>query len=341
MSVRLERLIGDLPPQWPQLSMRELTGLARRPRRHLALLEMPVLLRAVVIVLIVGSHTELFNLRGGAHVLLGLVGFNVARFALSATSRTQRLGRLRSTLRDVLVPTVVWIGTVAVVSGKYDWSTAVMLNEWVGSPRWDDQWQFWFLDVVVWSTTAVMVLLSLPGVDAFQRRRPFTFPLALLVATLILRFALTGLEASSMELYQLATAAWCLPLGWLIAASSTIPRRLVTTALVPLSAWGYFGATSRELIVMAGLLALLWIPAALIPRLLVRPLSCVAAASFFIYLTHWVVYPPLDADHDFWAAIASIAGGLVAWQCYVRLRTAWGVLRRQPDDRHTNAAQAV
>jgi hypothetical protein len=320
VSVRLERLIGDLPADWPQRTVGELAGLTRRPRRHLALLEVPVLLRAVAIVLIVGSHTELFDLMGGAHVLLGLVGFNVARFALSAPSRSERLSRLGSTLRDVLVPTVVWIGAVALVSGKYDWSTAAMLNEWVGSDEWTDQWQFWFLDVVVWGTAAVMLLLALPRADAVQRRRPFAFPLGLLAATLLLRFALTGLEASSMELYQLATAAWCLPLGWLIAASRTLPQRLLATALVPLCAWGYFGDTSRELVVIVGLLALLWIPAVLVPRVLVRPLGCIAAASFFIYLTHWVVYPPLDADHDFWAAVASVAGGLVAWQAYARLR---------------------
>jgi hypothetical protein len=320
VSVRLERLIGNLPADWPERTVAELGGLTRRPRRRLALLEVPVLLRAVAIVLIVGSHTELFDLMGGAHVLLGLVGFNVARFALSAPSRSERLARLGSTLRDVLVPTVVWIGAVALLTGKYDWSTAVMLNEWVGSDSWDDQWQFWFLDVVVWGTAAVTLLLALPGADALQRRRPFAVPLALLAGTLVLRFALTGLEASSMELYQLATAAWCLPLGWLIAASRTLPQRLLATALVPLCAWGYFGDASRELVVIVGLLALLWVPAVLVPRALVRPLGGVAAASFFIYLTHWVVYPPLDADHDFWAAMASVAGGLVAWQAYARLR---------------------
>ncbi|HET9500902.1 MAG TPA: AMP-binding protein [Marmoricola sp.] len=329
VSVRLERLIGDLPTDWPQLSVRELTALNRRPRRHLALLETPVLLRAVAIVLIVGSHTELFDFMGGAHVLLGLVGYNIARFALSAPSRRERVARLASTVRDVLVPTVVWVGGVALLTGKYDWSTAVMLNEWLGSDHWNDQWQFWFLDVVVWGTVGVILLLAVPGLDRLERRHRFAVPLLLLAGTLCLRWALTGDRASSMELYQLGTAAWCLALGWLIAAARTFPQRVLVTALVLGSVLGYFGDTHRELVVVTGLLALVWVPTLPVPRMLVRPVSWVAAASFFIYLTHWVVYPPLDADHDFWAAVASVAGGLVAWQAYVWLRQGWGRAARR------------
>jgi hypothetical protein len=131
-----------------------------------------------------------------------------------------------------------------------------------------------------------------------------------------------------MELYQLGTAAWCLALGWLIAASRTRLQRLVASACVVGSVVGYFGDGRREAVVVAGLLTLVWLRSVLVPRALVRPVSWVAAASFFIYLTHWVVYPPLDADHDFWAAVASVAGGLLAWQVYTQLRLAWTRARR-------------
>ena len=51
----------------------------RRPRS----LETNVLLRALAIVMIVGSHANLFVLLGGAHVLLGVAGFNFGRFHLT------------------------------------------------------------------------------------------------------------------------------------------------------------------------------------------------------------------------------------------------------------------
>lgn len=321
VSLRLERILGTLPADWPRLPVRSLEALTTRPRRWTAMLETPVLLRALAIVLVVGSHTELFALMGGAHVLLALVGYNVARFALAAPSALGRVRALLAGLREVLVPTVLWIVVVALVSGKYSLATALMLNQWVGSSRWDDDWQFWFLEVVVWGTAGICALLLLPKVDALERSRPYLVALGVLAGSLALRYAVTGLEAAKMDSYGLATAFWCLPLGWLVARSRTLPQRLLTTAIAAGAVLGWFPqGLDRDLVVLVGVLALLWVPALPVPRLLVRPVGAVAAASFFIYLTHWVVYPPLDADHDFWALVASVAVGLVASQAWSRLR---------------------
>ena len=46
------------------------------------------------------------------------------------------------------------------------------------------------------------------------------------------------------------------------------------------------------------LLLLIWLPGVRLPAMAARAVAAVATASLFIYLTHWVVYPPLDADHD-------------------------------------------
>ncbi len=69
MSVRLERALGHLPADWQRLSLRELEGIAQAPtRRWGTTLETSVALRAVAIVLVVGSHAELFTAVGrGAH----------------------------------------------------------------------------------------------------------------------------------------------------------------------------------------------------------------------------------------------------------------------------------
>ena len=52
-----------------------------------ATLETSVALRAAAIVLIVGSHAELFELWGGAHILLGVAGYNFGRFCLTPVPR--------------------------------------------------------------------------------------------------------------------------------------------------------------------------------------------------------------------------------------------------------------
>jgi hypothetical protein len=47
----------------------------------------------------------------------------------------------------------------------------------------------------------------------------------------------------------------------------------------------------------------------------------VSAASFWIYVTHWQVYPPLeDSGHPWVALVASVLVGLAASAGYTRLR---------------------
>ncbi len=91
MSVRLERALGKLPSDWQRLPIRELEGSLRPARRRWweSTLETSVALRAAAIVLIVGSHAELFKLWGGAHILLGVAGYNFARFCLTPVPRTR------------------------------------------------------------------------------------------------------------------------------------------------------------------------------------------------------------------------------------------------------------
>ena len=71
-------------PSWSDIASRT------RSRPWLgATLETSVALRAAAIVLVVGSHAELYELWGGAHLLLGIAGYNFGRFCLTPVPRTR------------------------------------------------------------------------------------------------------------------------------------------------------------------------------------------------------------------------------------------------------------
>ncbi|WP_327118382.1 hypothetical protein OHB12_10190 [Nocardia sp. NBC_01730] len=81
-AARLEGALGRLPGDWPTTTVAELERIPEGRTRFGRSLDTGTLLRATGIVLIVGSHVGLFVLWGAAHVLLGVAGFNFARFAV-------------------------------------------------------------------------------------------------------------------------------------------------------------------------------------------------------------------------------------------------------------------
>jgi len=338
-SVRLEQLLGPLPRDWPARSALELADLAPAPTGDAALstggapgrpstrpaftsIETPVLIRAIAIVLIVGTHADLFlgdgfSLKGGAHLLLVVAGYNLARFAISP-SATDRSRRLLSALGHVVVPAVLWIGAVGLLSGKYDPATALLMNNAMpGDGLWSEQWQFWFLEAIVWTMLPLSALFAIPAVDRIERRAPWAFAMGALGIAVVVRFAVLGTEpAQHIERYAVATVLWCIALGAVVARADGTRRRVVATLLTLVLVPGFFGEPLREGIVVIGVLALIWLPAVRIPALVRPGLTTVASASLLIYLTHWVVYPPFEQTAPLIGTLLSLGTGIAAWAVY-------------------------
>lgn len=77
---------------------------------------------------------------------------------------------------------------------------------------------------------------------------------------------------------------WLFGLGWAIARSHTVWTRLATSAvaLACVPGWSRWGTRAARMVIVAGLLALIWVPAVRLPRPVVRVLTPLAAASLFI-----------------------------------------------------------
>lgn len=309
-SLRLEQLLGGLPPRWQELSAGELARASGRRRG----VEVPVLVRAAAIIAIVATHANLIDVSGGAHLLLALAGFQLARFQLA---RSDRLERLRGVARSVLafaVPAGLFIGVTGAVTGMYDPITALFLHQATGSTAWDDDWQFWFLEAVVWLPLLIAVLLAIPWVDRLERRWPFGLPMLLLVATGALRFGLAGVETGNPQRYALPVVAWCLVLGWAACRASTRGQRVLVVLAAAVLTFGFFGDLQREAIVVVGVALVTCVRQVPFPRLLRTPVAWIAGSSLWVYLTHWLVYPRLEDDYPLLATLASFAVGIAVWR---------------------------
>ncbi|MEV4489209.1 AMP-binding protein [Micromonospora coxensis] len=308
MSVRLEQVLGQLPPNWHTVPIGALPApRAGRPRRRRAL-ETSVALRAIAIVLIVGSHIPLFTLTGGAHLLLGVAGFNFARFQLTDAGRTDRLRQVRAALARVALPTMAWIAAMLVVTDQYRLSTLFLAHSLVGPDDAKTEWHFWFIEALVYILIGVAALLAVPRVDRLERRHPFALPMTLVGLGLLSRYDVFGLDAR----YNLPTALvafWLFALGWAAARADGVRQRLLVTAAAAATVPGFFGQPGREALIVAGFALLIWLPT--VPSLgpVNRVASVLAGSSLYIYLTHWQVYPHLR-DLPLVALAASLALGI-------------------------------
>jgi hypothetical protein len=87
---------------------------------------------------------------------------------------------------------------------------------------------------------------------------------------------------------------WLFALGWLAQRAQTAWQRVAVSVVVAITLTGYFpDEPVRGLVVQMGLLMLIWLPTLPVPALTAPLLRGLAAASLWIYLSHWVVWPLL------------------------------------------------
>ncbi|WP_105031105.1 AMP-binding protein [Arthrobacter ruber] len=307
LSVRLEAALGPLPANWHLLPVGELSGRSRpRRRRLISFLEPSIVLRAVAIICIVAAHVELFTFHT-AHLLFVVAGFNFARFQLTG-NRPERLRRHARSLARIVVPSVAFIAVAYVLTDNYSVANIFLLNGMVGPQEVTSEWHFWFVEMLVYVLVAVMLLLAVPWVDRLERRVPFAFALGVLAVTLLSRY-----DIVDPGLPKPLPVFWLFVLGWAVARAGDTRRRLLVSALAALTVPGSFDEPLREVTIVLGLLLITWVPALPVPSILRRVTGWLAAASLYIYLTHWLVYPMLMPFGQVVAVVGCLPVGVGYW----------------------------
>ena len=313
-SVRLERRLGHLPPDWHLMTVADLAATERRPSR--SRIDTSAVLRTAAILAVVATHMNLWYFPGGSHLLLAVVGYNVSRFHLSIDRTGDRFVAGLRLIGRVAVPVVAWVGVCMVLVGGYGIATLAFVNNYLGPETHEDgRWHYWFIEALVQLVLLVTLVLAIGPVRQFERRFPYLFPLLLFGGALVFRYHWVIVEGLGNLRFRTHGVAWFFLLGWLVHRSTTSGRRLLTTALCLLTIPGFFGRPEREWFIALGIALLIWSPYLPLPRLAIRPIAVIAAASMWIYLSHFRIWPPLDRNLPAGIAyVATILAGVAIWR---------------------------
>jgi hypothetical protein len=270
-----------------------------------AQLDAAVVVRAAAILAVVASHAGVVDVRGGAHLLLALVGVSLARFVLPIADPATRLRTMGRSIARILLPGLAWVGGAAALAGSYTW--AALGGAWLTHPTTDTpDWRYWFVAALLWLLPPIALALRVPAVEMARRRWPFGLPAAATLAAWGAALVLVP-DARPAALFAPLAVLWMLLLGWTIAEARTTGRRvlasLLVLALVPPSF-----VESRALVIPLGLLVLLWVPRVRLPRPVAVVATSVAAVSLALYLTHWQV---LDVLRGWPALLVSVGVALL------------------------------
>ncbi len=308
VSIGLEELLGHVPPAWHLMTIAELDG-SRRTRGRLRAVETGVAIRAVAILAILAQHFDLVEVLGGAHVLLAAAGFNFSRFALNAIDRADSWRPLRSVIARVMIPTTVWVLLVFML--KQSFSPAIFF--YASHLTTDAGGGYWFIELLVQMLVIAAVAFAVPKVRALHRVSPYVFAVAVLTASLYLRFGIDAVwNTDHLGLKVLHMSAWLFAIGWVAERSAARWQRLALSGVTLVTVPGFFDSTSRTLVILLGLLALVWIPTVRVPAPLNRVLGTIGGASLYLYLVHFQVNTVLGVDQPLVKMAIALVFGLIA-----------------------------
>jgi acyl-CoA synthetase (AMP-forming)/AMP-acid ligase II len=340
-SVGLTRILEDLPPDWHHRPVRDLAALAsQRPtsagrRPLLQRIETSVVLRGVAVVTICAGHVGLFRLLGGAHILLAVAGFLFARYVLSSPTTADRVRRTARIGVGIVVPSVMVAAVMSFGFHTVHWSNVALVH-WLARPF--DINNFWFIEALLVIMVATVAVLAVPRLRVAYAVDPWRTAMIALAVLLVPRYLMVMLYEGPPRALPI-TVAWLFVAGIAMAVADSQSRRVVTAAVGVGATVGFFvGQDGRSFAVMVGLALLALVPALPVPRLLVRPLGALAAASLHIYLVQFQVFlllgPPIV---EFAAALAVGLAFCAASNHVVRQRLAHAAvaaIRRRLAEKH-------
>jgi len=298
-SLALEDVLGHLPADWSELSLRQLEdmALAKATPRLTRSLESDMVIRAFAISSVVLVHAGLgssagglSNLGGGAQALMILFGLNLNRFQFGRFVGGAGSDVVRDFSIRVLLPYMALLLTYAAYKSEVDVGSLLLISAWSG--RFGTLLEpYWFIETAAQSVILLWLLFAIPWIRRFALGAPLRFAWFVVGFALLLKIVgMFVIDQHALEHRTLDANFIWLALGWVAASGEKWTDRFAAVLLGFLVAamdWGL--VSSRSWWICGTLATIAFVPRLPIPRFAASPIAMIAGASFMIYLTHGIV----------------------------------------------------
>jgi acyl-CoA synthetase (AMP-forming)/AMP-acid ligase II len=338
MSLELEEQLGFLPAGWEEKTLAELQAMVPRKEtgsRFFKPVDSEIVLRAAAITAVVTNHVSDLVVGGGAEVLILLAGYNLARYQRQRYFAGRGHEALLSFIGRVIAPYYVALVAYMAIKRHFDVASLLLVSNYFG--RFHSMIEpFWFLEALLQCFIIFTGLMAIPWMRGAARKDPWRFGLGLLVAASAAKVVGAAVFSYPHLLGRTPDAVfYTLAFGWCMQQANTNGRRVFLTVIAlglsllqfaSLPLWdpiSHPANISHAVWLSVASLLILWLPRIPIPKVLHRPVTTVAAAAFYIYLSHVVpvelVYWRMHITNLFVNLAAALSFGIGVWWVVQRI----------------------
>jgi acyl-CoA synthetase (AMP-forming)/AMP-acid ligase II len=305
MMMLLEKKLGLLPANWQKLSVHEIEQLNIAPQSYVQTVETNVALRAFAILEVLLNHTYIVDnsyIVGGAALLMVLAGYSFARFQAASLF----VGRVWSTiwpyLKKIIIPYllicvfVVISRTVRNVPVHYD--IFLMINNLY---RLEDRTlaNFWFIQVLTQCIVILGIVFSIKSFTKYAKDNVWMYSISLLSFFVLLCFLINSVwDTKALQFLVPHIYLPIIMIGWCACLAKFNMQKLLVLVYASLifsvMCWLDFIVFSQCVWLVVGTSLLLFLPSVKVFSFVKPFVTEIAAAAYFIYLTHMFILHFID-----------------------------------------------
>ena len=331
VSVVVEKALGWVPPDWDQLTIRELAALKKTTRQSMTSINSTVLVRAISIIFVVLDHLHAVTMPSTTTALMLVSGWSFGRYQISSTYSQESVRPISSTAFKIALPFLLYTLFLQLSLSSFGGASLLMIDNLI-SPAYNKGLTAWYVELLIQIMVIMAALFSFRRVRSLAHDHQFLFGMVGSVIAFVVAVVSSRLW-STEELFGRVPHLWLWLyfLGIAVAKVPSLKGRLLL-AIMFVGMYAFDSGLRMWPFALVAAPFVILVERVKIPAKLDFLIKQIATASLFIYMTHFQFAGAAEkagVKNRFLASFVAIAGGIalsVAWDYAYGHILKWALL---------------